>query len=334
MAIHSRPHRWGGEHALFRRILGSYELGITAALLVLMAAISLVAPRFLTPTNLVNVARSFSFTAATAVGQAIVILSGNGGIDLSVGSIISLSGVVVAYLLTQDWPLLPAIAATVALGLAVGWVNGTLVTRFRMTPLIPTLGMLSMAGGLALVISRGRPISGRGATWDAFVHLGNGSVGGIPFPVLYMAAIVLAGWWVMRYTQFGYSVYAIGGNMEAARVTGIKVDRIRTAAFMISSGVSAMTGVLLAARLSVGNATNGQGDELEVISAAVIGGISLSGGRGSVPLVVVGAAMVAVIRNAMVLLGVSSFWQEVVVGATIVLAVLLDRVRARLHRSV
>src|SRR5690606_6052194 len=136
-------------------ILGSYELGITVALLVLMAAISLVAPRFLTPTNLVNVARSFSFTAATAVGQAIVILSGNGGIDLSVGSIISLSGVVVAYLLTEDWPLVPAIAATVALGLALGWVNGTLVTRFRMTPLIPTLGMLSMAGGLALVISRG-----------------------------------------------------------------------------------------------------------------------------------------------------------------------------------
>src|SRR5690606_6574123 len=158
------------------------------------------------PTNLVNVARSFSFTAATAVGQAIVILSGNGGIDLSVGSIISLSGVVVAYLLTEDWPLVPAIAATVALGLALGWVNGTLVTRFRMTPLIPTLGMLSMAGGLALVISRGRPISARGPTWDTFVHLGNGSVGGIPFPVLYMAVIVLAGWWVMRYTQFGYSV--------------------------------------------------------------------------------------------------------------------------------
>src|SRR5690606_25293626 len=242
-------------------------------------------------------------------------LAGNGGIDLSVGSVISLSGVVVAQLLVWGWPLWAAVAAAVATGLAVGWVNGFLVTKARMTPLIPTLGMLSIAGGLALVVS-----------------LGSGDVGAAPYPVIYRAVVVLIGWWVMRFTHFGYSVYASGGNIEAARVTGIKVDRVRMATFMISAGLAAMTGVLLAARLSVGNATNGQGDELEVISAAVIGGISLAGGRGSVPFVVVGAAMVAVIRNAMVLLGVSAFWQEVVIGATIILAVLLDRLRLWIGR--
>lgn len=262
-----------------------------------------------------------------------VMLAGNGGIDLSVGSVISLSGVVVARLLVLGWPLWAAVAAAVATGMAVGWVNGFLVTKARMTPLIPTLGMLSIAGGLALVISRGRPISGRGPTWEAFVNLGGGYLGPVPYPVIYMAAVVFLGWWVMRYTQFGYSVYAIGGNMEAARLAGIKVDRIRMATFVISAGLAAMTGVLLAARLSVGNATNGQGDELEVISAAVIGGISLAGGRGSVAFVVVGAAMVAVIRNAMVLLGVSAFWQEVVIGATIILAVLLDRLRLWIGRQ-
>lgn len=315
-----------------RGLPNSYELGITIAFFVLVAVVAAVSPRFLTSTNLMNVARSFSFTAATAVGQAIVMLAGNGGIDLSVGSVISLSGVVVAQLLVWGWPLWAAVAAAVATGLAVGWVNGFLVTKARMTPLIPTLGMLSIAGGLALVISRGRPISGRGPTWEAFVNLGSGYFGPVPYPVIYMAVVVLIGWWVMRFTQFGYSVYAIGGNIEAARVTGIKVDRVRMATFMISAGLAAMTGVLLAARLSVGNATNGQGDELEVISAAVIGGISLAGGRGSVPFVVVGAAMVAVIRNAMVLLGVSAFWQEVVIGATIILAVLLDRLRLWIGR--
>lgn len=311
-----------------RRIAGTYEFGITLSLALLVLLVSVLTPRFLSATNLTNVARNFSFNTATAVGQAFVIIAG--GIDLSVGSVISLSGVVTPLLLQAGWSLWPAIAAGVGVGSLCGLVNGVLVTKARMPPLIPTLGMLSIARGLALVITRGRPITSFGEHGSSFLELGSGYLFGIiPNPVVYMILVVAVGWFVLTRTPFGYSVYAIGGNPEASRLSGITVDRIKALTYVISGTIAGLTGILLASRLSVGNATNGQGDELEVIAAAVIGGISLSGGKGTVGAVLVGSAIIGVIRNAMVLIRVSSFWQEVVIGCVIILAVLLDRVRHR-----
>lgn len=312
----------------FRSVLGTYEFGVTLSLVLLILLVSFLTPRFLAPANLMNVARNFSFNAATAVGEAFVILAG--GIDLSVGSVISLSGVVTPLLLQAGWGLWTAIAAGIAVGAFCGLVNGLLVTKAKMPPLIPTLGMLSIARGLALVVTRGRPITNFGEHGPAFLELGQGYLFGIiPNPVVYMAVVVFLGWVVLSRTPLGYSIYAIGGNEEASRLAGIPVDRIKTLTYVISGAVAALTGILLASRLSVGNATNGQGDELEVIAAAVIGGISLSGGKGAVAGVLVGSAIIGVIRNAMVLIRVSSFWQEVVIGCVIILAVLLDRMRHR-----
>lgn len=313
-----------------RRVELSYELAILAALLLVMVATALKAPRFLQLDNLFQVARNFSFIAAVGVGEAMVILSGRGGIDLSVGSVVSLGGVVTTKLLSLGSALIPAILAGALVGVAAGSVNGFLVTRLKMTPLIPTLGMLSVAGGLALVVTRGFPITDLGRAGDTFVALGAGFVGPVPAPVIYMILVVLVGWVITTRTPFGYALYAVGGNEDAARLAGILVDRVKMVVYMVSGGVAALTGILLAARLSVGDATLGQGTELSVIAAVVIGGVSLLGGRGSVLGLFIGAALIGVLQNAMVIIGVPAFWQQVVIGTTIIVAVMLDRLRLRL----
>ena len=315
------------------RAFASYEGAIFVALILVAAVVSIIAPRFLQPDNLFEVARNFSFIAAVGVGEAIVILAGGGGIDLSVGSVMGLGGVVTTKLLGLGAALIPGLAAGIAAGWACGTVNGILVTRARMTPLIPTLGMLSIAHGLSLVITQGYPLTNLGRVGQRFVALGAGYLGPVPNPVVFMAVTLLVGWIVLTYTPFGYDVYAVGGNAEASRVSGINVERTRLTAFMISGSLAALAGILLAARLSVGDATTGQGDELNVIAAAVIGGVSLLGGKGSVLGLFTGAALIGVLLNAMVLTGVPAFWQEVVIGSTIIVAVLLDRLRARFARE-
>lgn len=308
----------------------SYELAMLAALGFLMALVGTLAPRFLQPDNLFQIARNFAFIAAAGVGEALVILSGGGGIDLSVGSVMSLGGVVTTKLLSLGYGLLPAIGTGVLAGVLAGAANGLLVTRARMTPLIPTLGMLSIAGGLALVITRGFPITDLGPQADLFVSLGAGFVGPVPAPVIYMVVVVLLGWLLTTRTPYGYNLYAVGGNAEAARLAGIPVGRVRFFAYVTSGGLAALTGILLAARLSVGDATLGQGMELSVIAAVVIGGVSLQGGRGSILGLFIGAALIEVLQNAMVIVGVPAFWQQVVIGITIIAAVLVDRLRVRL----
>ena len=312
------------------RAFASYEAAIYIALFLLCAAVALIAPRFLQPDNLFEVARNFSFIASVGVGEAIVILAGGGGIDLSVGSVMGLGGVVATKLLGLGFAVPLAIAAGVVAGWACGTVNGLLVTKARMTPLIPTLGMLSVAHGLSLVITQGYPLTELGPHAQGFVSLGAGYVGPVPNPVLFMVLTVLGAWLLLTRTSFGYNVYAVGGNPEASRLSGIDVNRTRLAAYMMSGSLAALSGIVLASRLSVGDATTGQGQELNVIAAAVIGGVSLLGGQGSVLGLFAGAALIGVLLNAMVLMGVPAFWQEVVIGTTIIVAVLLDRVRVRL----
>lgn len=325
----------GGLNEYYRlslsRFLRSYEFGITAAFGLLFTLIGIFAPKFWRISNLLRVARSFSFIAATGVGEAMVIITG--GIDLSVGSLMGFAGILTAWLLHNGMSLWLAILIGLLSGAVAGLVSGVLVTKANMPPLIPTLGMLSIAYSAGLFITQGLPITSFGPQEDLFVALGSGFILGIPNPVVYMLLMVLFGWILLRKTPLGHAIYAIGGNEEACALTGISVDRIKMFAYAASGFIAAMSGILLTSRLSLGDASNGRGNELDVIAAVVIGGVSLAGGRGSVAGVLVGAAIMGVIRNAMVLLGISSFLQGIVIGFIIILAVLLDRVRLWLTSS-
>ncbi|MEJ2288629.1 MAG: ABC transporter permease, partial [Deinococcales bacterium] len=196
------------------RLQLTYEVAILIALLLIATVVALLAPRFLSTTNLFQVARNFSFVAAVGVGEAMVILTGRGAIDLSVGSLVSLGAVVVTKLLSLQVPIALAIAAGIGVGLAAGIVNGMLVTRLNIAPLVVTLGMLSVAAGLSLVITRGFPITQLGPAARTFIWLGAGFVGPVPMPVIYMALVVLAGWLVTSRTSFGYALFAVGGNQD------------------------------------------------------------------------------------------------------------------------
>jgi ribose transport system permease protein len=282
---------------------------------------------FWTSQNLLNVARNFSFVAMMAIGQALVIITG--GIDLSVGSVLGLAGMIAGVLLGAGHGVGTAVTAALGTGIAAGAVNGFFVTRVGMPPFVPTLGMLSLARGLAFVLTQGRSISDFGPAADRFRSLGAGEVGEIPTPVLYMVVLAIGGWVFLARTHWGYRLYAIGGHEEAARLAGIPVGRMKFAVYVISGGLAALAGILTTSWLGVAQASAGTGQELDVIAAVVIGGTSLTGGQGTILGVVIAAALAGLIRNGLVQVQVSSYWTPVAVGTLLIAAVWLDQVRQR-----
>src|SRR5262245_25973347 len=282
---------------------------------------------FWTPQNLLNVARNVSFVALMAVGQAMVIITG--GIDLSVGSVLGLAGMVAGVVLSAEHGVTAAVAAALGTGAAAGAVNGFFVTRVGMPPFVPTLGMLSLARGLAFVLTQGRRISDFGLATPEFRSLGAGEIGGIPTPILYMVALAVGGWVFLARTHWGYRLYAIGGHEEAARLAGIPVGRMKFAVYVVSGALAALAGILTTSWLGVAQASAGSGQELDVIAAVVIGGTSLAGGQGTILGVVIAAALAGLIRNGLVQVQVSSYWTPVAVGALLIAAVWLDQVRQR-----
>jgi ribose transport system permease protein len=297
-------------------------------LLVLCAVLWALTPYFLTVSNLLNVAQQTSINAIVAVGMTFVIISG--GIDLSVGSIVALSGVVLGTALQGGQPLSIAIAAALATGVACGLVNGALVSVGGLPPFIATLGMMSVARGAALVFTEGRPVSGFD---EGFRSLATGSVGFIPAPVVAMIVVYAAAHLVLTRTTFGRYVYAIGGNEEATRLSGVAVRFHKTMIYGVSGSMSAVAAIVLTARLNSAQPIAGMMYELDAIAATVIGGTSLMGGEGTLAGTLVGALIMGVLRNGLNLLGVSSFLQQIVIGAVIVGAVLVDTVLKRQHRS-
>jgi ribose transport system permease protein len=282
---------------------------------------------FWTSQNLLNVARNFSFVAMMAIGQALVIITG--GIDLSVGSVLGLAGMIAGVLLGAGHGVGTAVTAALGTGIAAGAVNGFFVTRVGMPPFVPTLGMLSLARGLAFVLTQGRSISDFGPAADRFRSLGAGELGEIPTPVLYMVVLAIGGWVFLARTHWGYRLYAIGGHEEAARLVGIPVGRMKFAVYVISGGLAALAGILTTSWLGVAQASAGTGQELDVIAAVVIGGTSLTGGQGTILGVVIAAALAGLIRNGLVQVQVSSYWTPVAVGTLLIAAVWLDQVRQR-----
>jgi ribose transport system permease protein len=295
------------------------RLGTLAGLLALCLLLWILTPHFLTVSNLLNVLEQTSINAIVAVGMTYVIISG--GIDLSVGSLLALAGVVLAALLHQDQPVVVGLAAAAAVGAAFGSLSGVAITWGRLPPFIATLGMMSIARGCALLFTDGRPISGFDAGFRA---VATERIAGIPAPVFVTAAVYLVAHFVLSETKFGRYVYALGGNEEATRLSGVNVRLHKTAVYAVSGLTSALAAVLLTARLNSAQPIAGIMYELDAIAAVVIGGTSLAGGEGSLAGTLIGALIMGVLRNGLNLLSVSSFMQQVVIGLVIVGAVLID----------
>ncbi|MFG3657393.1 substrate-binding domain-containing protein [Streptomyces sp. NPDC047706] len=305
-----------------RRLL--LDNGALTALVVLVIALSALSGDFLTADNLLNIGVQAAVTAILAFGVTFVIVSA--GIDLSVGSVAALSATVLAWSATNEGvPVVLAVLLAVATGIACGLVNGFLISYGKLPPFIATLAMLSVARGLSLVISQGSPI----AFPDSVSHLGDTLGGWLPVPVLVMVVMGLITAFVLGRTYLGRSMYAIGGNEEAARLSGLRVRKQKLAIYALSGLFAAAAGIVLASRLSSAQPQAAQGYELDAIAAVVIGGASLAGGTGKASGTLIGALILAVLRNGLNLLSVSAFWQQVVIGVVIALAVLLDTVRRK-----
>jgi ribose transport system permease protein len=306
---------WTSTRALARRF------GAVAGLILLCALLWILTPYFLTVANLLNVMEQTAINAIVAVGMTYVIISG--GIDLSVGSLLAVAGVVLALALKADWPVPVAAAASIAVGGALGLANGAGIAFGRLPPFIMTLGMMSVARGAALLVTDGRPVSGFSA---GFRSLATGNVLGVPTPIVLTLAIYVFAHVVLSRTRFGRYVYGIGGNEEATRLSGVPVRFHKTMVYGVSGVASAIAAIVLTARLNTAQPIAGINYELDAIAATVIGGTSLTGGDGSLGGTLIGALTMGVLRNGLNLLGVSSFLQQLVIGVVIIAAVLVDRV--------
>ncbi len=305
--------------------------GIFLVLLAIVLIISILTPLvrgeqfFLTTRNLLNVGQQASINAIIAVGMTFVITSG--GIDLSVGSIVALCGVVTALLMRDlGFPPFLAFAVAVAVGGLCGLFNGFLITRVRLPAFIATLGTMGIFRGLALIISDGRSIYGFGSEFLA-LFAGNVGATAIPKSVVFALVVAAFGWFLLNFTRFGKYTIAIGGSEETARLAGIAVNKYRLGIYTLGGLLTGVSGALLLARLRSGDPTFGQLFELDAIAAAVMGGTSLTGGEGSIWGTIVGALIISIVRNALNILNLDSYYQQLVIGSVIILAIMLDQWR-------
>ncbi len=304
------------------------DYGIAIALLVEITLFAQFSPYFLTAENLVNITLQVSITAIIAVGMTFVILTA--GIDLSVGALVALSGVIATSFLkiSHSLPLAftIAIAGGIGVGALAGLIAGVLITRFTITPFIVTLAIMTISRGLAFMYTDGRPI------WDLpaeFGVLGSGRIAGFPIPTIIMLIVYILAYIVLNQTRFGRYVYAVGGNKEAARLSGIDTSSVILRVYVISGILAALSGILLSSRMNSGQPNAGLMYELDVIAAVVVGGTSLFGGRGSIIGTFLGAMLIGILRNGLNLVNVSSYVQMIVLGVVILLAVMLDQLKKR-----
>lgn len=309
------------------------------ALAIMVLALSLLSNRFLTLDNGWNILRQISVNLCLSIGMTLVILSA--GIDLSVGAILGLAGAIAGGLLKNglalaafnvrlEFTVTGAILAGIAVGAGAGWFNGFAITRFQLPPFVATLGMLSVARGLTMLWTGGFPITGLG---ERFGFIGTGAFLGMPMPVWIMLVLVAAFVVVTKRTRFGRHIHAVGGNERAALLTGLRVNRIKIAVYTLAGALAGVAGIIVTARLDSAQPNAGLGYELDSIAAVVIGGTSLSGGRGSVMGTVLGCLIIGVLNNGLFLLNVSPFWQQVIKGGVILLAVAIDKMNLRARAS-
>lgn len=298
------------------------KLGPLIGLIVIVAILSIVSSSFLSLENIFNVLRQVSINALIAFGMTFVILTG--GIDLSVGSILALSSALTAGMLANGIDPILAMLIGLASGAVMGAINGLFITKGKVAPFIATLATMTIFRGLTLVYTDGRPITGLSNS-SLFEMIGRGYLGWIPVPVIWMLVCYVILYFVLKKTTFGRRVYAIGGNEEASILSGIRANSVKIWIYSITGALSALAGIILASRLNSAQPTAGASYELDAIASVVLGGTSLSGGRGWIFGTLVGALIIGVLNNGLNLMNVSSFYQQVVKGGVILLAVLLDR---------
>lgn len=296
------------------------NIGILVVLALISVALAVITPNFLTSGNIISVLLQVSNNMFLALGMTLVMITA--GIDLSIGSIVAMTGTIsVGLIINSHMPIPTALLIGLALGLMVGLVNGVLVAQFRLPAFIVTLAFMNVAKGIAYVYSGGQSVR---ITLPSFNVIGGGYLGPIPLPVIYMLIFVGIFAFLLNKTKFGTYLYAIGGNRESARLSGVPIKRVEILVYTISGLLAAFAGLILASRMFSGQPTVGSGYEMDAIAACVLGGVSMAGGRGTVSGTVIGVLVIGIISNGLNLLGVSSFWQLIVKGLIILVAVLID----------
>lgn len=304
----------------------SQTLGSLASLIILSLLIWTQQDVFMTSGNWLNIARQASFNAILGIGMTFVILTG--GVDLSVGSIVAVSSVVGGLLIIdQGWSMWPAVLAMLLAGGLCGLLNGFIITLGRIPPFIATLGTMQVFRGAALQMTNGQPIFDITKIQPDFDIWGTRNFGGIPSPVIITVVVFVIGFLILRYTRLGLYTYAIGGNEQATRFSGVNINRYKLAVYTLMGLAAGIAGVMLTSRLNSAQPNVANGAELDAIAAVVIGGTSLFGGEGTIVGTIIGALLMAVIRNGLTLMHVTAFYQQIVIGAVIILAVLIDRLR-------
>lgn len=293
-------------------------------LFIMWGIMTILSPYFLTYNNLFNLVRQTSVIAVAAIGVTFVIISG--GIDLSLGSIVGVSGIIVCILMVNGVPILPAILLTLLIALGLGAIIGMFIFEGNVPPFIATLGMMSMARGLALMLSGGQIITGLPSSFINFAQI---EFLGLPILFVVLIVVLIISHFILNRTRFGRNIYTIGSSNEVARLSGINMRINYYAIYMLNAFLSALAGIMLTSRLSSGIPTSGTGYELDAIASVVIGGASLSGAEGSVFGTVIGALIMATLRNGGNLLGIDPFWLRMATGLLIVIAVLFDQIRKR-----
>jgi ribose transport system permease protein len=293
-------------------------------LLILIVTMSFLSDRFLTWSNIITVLRQTSINAVIATGMTFAILIG--GIDLSVGSVLAITGAIAASLVASGMNIVLVIVLTLLIGLAIGLVNGLLISKGKLQPFIATLGTMTLLRGLTLVYTQGRPISIFGSDASAvFSKIGTGYFLGVPIPVYIMLVVFFISWYILNHLKIGRYTYALGSNEEATMYSGIKTDNIKLFVYAAAGLLAALAGIIVTARLGSAQPTAGSGYELDAIAAVVIGGTSMAGGIGTIFGTAIGAIIIGILDNALNMLQVSSYYQDVAKGVVILIAVLLDR---------
>lgn len=290
-------------------------------LIVLCVIISIATPRFLNINNILNVLTQVSVNAILAIGMSFVILTG--GIDLSVGSTLALAGAIAAtFAKGSNGGILVPLLIAIVLGAIIGLFNGLFVSKGKMQAFIVTLASMTIFRGATYVYTNGTPVSGISGN---FINIGNKKIAGIPMPVLIIFLIFIIAWYILTQTRYGRYVYALGGNEDSARLSGINTNKVKTLVYVISGITAALAGVIVTSRVGSASPNAGAGFELDAIAAVVLGGTSLSGGEGSITGTLIGAMIIGVLNNGLNLMNVSPYYQSIVKGAVILFAILLDK---------
>lgn len=295
------------------------QMVLVAILIFISVAMSILSPNFLTWSNIINVIRQVSYTAIATVGMTMVIIIGQ--IDLSAGSLIAASGLAATYTFKLTHSPVAAFIAAITLGAIIGFFNGVLTAKGRLPGFIATLASMTILRGLAYIVTKGDPVS---ATSPDFTFFGTGYAGVIPIPVIIMAVVIAIGVFLTTKTRFGRYIYAVGGNEIASKWSGLNVDQVKILVFLIMGILTSISGLIVAARLGSGQPSAGQAFEMDCITAAVVGGTSMQGGKGRVAGAIVGVLLLGVLSNGMTLLDINTYWQQVFKGVIIVVAVLID----------